>query len=143
MSSPCRILYVDDNKDSCELVKAMLHFSDLNYEMVTIESAKEALSLMENQSFDLFILDYSLPDISGIELCRYIKMNDPIKPVMFLSARAYPADRAEGLKAGADEYLVKPNDLGKLVETINQLLDKNPLANCETPNNVQIHSGIH
>lgn len=143
MSSPCRILVVDDDKDSCDLIKAMLYFSDLNYEVSTAESSKKAISLMENQSFDLFILDHSLPDISGIELCDHIRKNNPVTPIMFLSARAYPADRSDGLKAGADEYLVKPNDLGRLVETINQLLDKNPLANCKTLNKAQSRSSIY
>lgn len=142
MSSPCHILYVDDDKDSCELVKAMLHFSDLDYKITTAESAKEAIPLMANQSFNLFILDYSLPDISGIELCRYIRKNYPSKPIMFLSAKAYPTDRTTGLEAGANEYLVKPNDLSRLVETIKQLLDKNPLASCKTSNKTQFHHRI-
>jgi OmpR-family two-component system manganese-sensing response regulator len=143
MLSPCRILYVDDDKDSRELVQAMLHFSDSNYEVTTTESSKVAISLLAKQTFDLFILDYSLPDISGVELCRYIRNDNPSAPIMFLSAMAYPAHRANGLEAGADDYLIKPNDLPRLVDTINRLLDENPQANCKTPTNSQQQNSIY
>lgn len=143
MPSPCRILYVDDDKDSCELVKMMLYLSNPYYKVTIVESSKEAISLMANQSFDLFIIDYSLPEISGIELCRLIRKNYPLKPIVFLTAMAYPFHRANGLSAGADEYLVKPNDLERLVETINRLLAKNPHSNCESSNKVKIYNGIY
>ena len=139
MSSVCHILYVDDDKDSCELVKAMLHFSNLNYEVTTMESSKEAISLMARKSFDLFIIDYSLPEITGVELCRHIRNNNPRKPIMFLTAMAYPVHRANALVAGADEYLVKPNDLERLTETIQRLLDESPIASCKTSNKAQVY----
>ena len=143
MPPPCRILYVDDDKDSRELVGTMLHFADPSYEVAAIESSEEAISLMAKQSFDLFIIDYALPEITGVELCRYIRKNNPDKPIMFLTAMAYPADREEGLKAGADEYLVKPNDVERIIETVNRLLDKSPSANCKTPNKSKVNKGIY
>jgi OmpR-family two-component system manganese-sensing response regulator len=133
---------VDDDKDSCDLVRAMLHYSDSNYEVTSTESSKEAVSLMKEQSFDLYILDYSLPEISGLELCHFIRKNNPSKPIMFLTAMAYPIHRASGLTAGADEYLIKPNDLGELIETINQLLNANSSSTCDTPNKLQESNSI-
>jgi OmpR-family two-component system manganese-sensing response regulator len=97
---------------------------------------------MKEQSFDLYILDYSLPEISGLELCHFIRKNNPSKPIMFLTAMAYPIHRASGLTAGADEYLIKPNDLGELIETINQLLNANSSSTCDTPNKLQESNSI-
>lgn len=133
MSSLCRILVVDDDQDSCDLVKAMLHFSNLNYEVSVAHSAADAVSLIAIRSFNLYILDSVLPDMSGIDLCRHIKNNDPVTPVMFLSGMARPVDRENGIKAGADQYFLKPVDLEKLVRAINQLLDENPFSDCEIP----------
>ena len=143
MAYPCRILYVDDDKDSCELLKAMLHFDGSDYEVIAVNSSMEALSILKSQTFDLYILDYSLPEISGVELCRFIRNNDLITPIMFLSARAFSFERAEGFKAGANEYLIKPNDLNKLTDTINRLINENPRADCETLNKPRVHSGIY
>lgn len=134
MPSRCRVLYVDDDKDSCELVKAMLHFSNPSYELTTAGSPEDAVSLVAKQSFDLFILDYALPGMSGVELCRHIRKKNPTKPIMFLTAMAYPEHRASGLAAGADEYLVKPNDLSRLIETINGLLHEKPSSSGGPPN---------
>lgn len=125
MSSPCRILYVDDDRDSCDLARVMLNYSDTGCAVTTSDSAEEALLLIDKHSFDIYVFDYWMPDISGIELCRYVRQSDSNTPIVFFSAMARPVDIAEGVKAGANEYLIKPNDLEKLPETVKRLLAEN------------------
>jgi CheY-like chemotaxis protein len=125
MSVSSRILYVDDNKDSCEMLSAMLPlYSDWKYSVTAVETADRAISLMEKQAFDIYILDYVLPDISGVELCERIRKTDAETPILFFTGKAQEADRKKAINAGASEYLVKPNDLIKLTETVKQLLNE-------------------
>jgi DNA-binding response OmpR family regulator len=124
-TSPARILYVDDNQDSCDLVSLMLYNSDNNYSVTPVSTAEEALSAMENQTFDLYILDWWLPEMPGIDLCQKIRETDNQTPIMFFTAMAQSSFHAEGIKAGANEYLVKPDDLDKLTQTVKRLLNRN------------------
>lgn len=125
MSVPPRILYVEDNKDSCELLSMMLPlYSDWKCSVTTVDNADTALSLMQKQVFDIYIVDYGLPGISGIEFCQQIRKTDSDTPIVFYTGRTQEIDREQALDAGANEYLVKPNDLIKLTETIKSLLNK-------------------
>jgi two-component system, OmpR family, manganese sensing response regulator len=133
MPAPSRILYVDDNRDSCELVRQMLRFSDLNCEVETVETAEDAEFLLKTQDFDLFILDYALPLKSGVELCLHIRENRSTTPVMFFTAMAGAAYCADAMNAGANEYLVKPDDLENLVETVKRLLIGKMSFSCLVP----------
>ncbi|MBL0950891.1 MAG: response regulator, partial [Pseudomonas sp.] len=67
----------------------------------------EALMLLENDAFDLAILDVGLPDISGFEVCKRLRRFSEV-PVIFLTARSEEIDRVVGLEIGADDYVVKP-----------------------------------
>ncbi len=125
---PQRILYVEDYEDSCELVRIMLASEKRGYIFSTTKSAFEALDLIEKESFDLYILDYWLPEMSGVELCCRIRQTDAATPILFFTGMARPADRGVGMAAGADEYLVKPDDLDKLTVTVKRLLNKNSVV---------------
>lgn len=120
------IICVEDDEDSCELISLMLRFADESYRVSAVSTAREALALMESQRVDLFILDYHLPGMSGIELCRRIRQTDSQTPVLFYSGMARAVDIDEAMKAGATVYLVKPNDLDRLAETVAQLLSQSP-----------------
>lgn len=125
MSVSSRILYVDDNKDSCEMVSAMLPlYADWKYSVTAVESGDAAVSLLEKQAFDIYILDSVLPDVSGVELCERIRRTDADTPILFFTGKAREADRKKAIDAGASQYLVKPNDLIKLTETVKQLLNE-------------------
>lgn len=118
------ILYVEDNDDSRFLVEFMFRLADEDYTVVSVKTAAGAVNLIEKQAFDLFILDMRLPEISGDELCRKIRETDKQTPIMFFTAMARPQDRLLGISAGANEYLVKPDDLSCLTETAKRLLNK-------------------
>jgi OmpR-family two-component system manganese-sensing response regulator len=127
-SSAPRILYTDNNADSLELISLMLRLADNDYEITSVLNPNEALELIESQpAFDLYILEYVLPGMSGVELCRRIRRSDATTPVLFFTAMARASDRAAALEAGATEYLVKPNDLAILTQTVRQLLSEKSL----------------
>ncbi|HZH33879.1 MAG TPA: response regulator [Pyrinomonadaceae bacterium] len=127
-SSAPRILYTDNNADSLELISLMLRLADNDYEITSVLNPNEALELIESQpAFDLYILEYVLTGMSGVELCRRIRRSDATTPVLFFTAMARASDRAAALEAGANEYLVKPNDLAILTQTVRQLLSEKSL----------------
>lgn len=116
-----RILCVEDDEDSCELMSFFL--GSEGYEVVSANSAAEALMLAEGGGFALYILDNWFVSGSGIELCRQIRAFDPHTPILFYSGAAYDADIVEGMRAGAQAYLVKPTNFNKIIETVKRLID--------------------
>lgn len=126
-SSDRRILCVDDDNDSCELISLMLQSADGNYRVTTTPSGNMALNLIEEEPFDLYILDYRLPEMSGIDLCRLIRQSDAQTPIMFFTGMAREVDGKNALEAGATKFLIKPNDLDILTETVEELLKLNSL----------------
>jgi len=121
--APLRILYVDDDPDSLEVMQIWLRHDDDRYAVTAVPAASDALKMIEKERFDLFILDYRMPEVDGADLCYMIKKSQPHTPVMIYSANAREDERAEGLRAGADEFLIKPNDFDKLVPTVRRLLN--------------------
>lgn len=115
-----RILCVDDEEDTREMLCALLGL--VNCEALTAATAAEALEMIARGRFDLYLLDNWLPGGSGAELCRKIRETDSSTPVVFYSGAALDSEREEALAAGAQAYLVKPRDLGLLVDTVNSLL---------------------
>lgn len=87
MSAQCRVLYVDDNQDSRDLAQVIFDYSGSDCRIVAAESASEALLLIETEPFDFYIFDAWLPEMSGVELCRYIRQFDTDTPILFFPAR--------------------------------------------------------
>ena len=98
-----------------------------NYEVVTAGTINGALRLLENEEFDLYILDKRLPDGSGLDLCRRFNEVTPHVPVIFYSGDAYELHRQEGLCAGAEAYVSKP-EIDKLIQTVGHLLAEKDCA---------------
>ncbi|HEY0459122.1 MAG TPA: response regulator [Pyrinomonadaceae bacterium] len=122
MSEPFRILLVDDDKDSCEMMSVMLTLANTNYEVISANSADEALALMEIKPFDIYILDSLLPDMSGVELCAEVRRGDEQTPILFYSGMLDSNYIKNAKAAGANEYLIKPNDLERFTETVHKYL---------------------
>jgi two-component system phosphate regulon response regulator PhoB len=103
-----RVLLVDDDRDIREVVGAMLDAVGLTVESAT--SAEEALERVRASSFDMLVLDWNLPGMTGIELCRLIRKDRVLgtMPVLFLTAHASSKDVVEAFASGADDYVVKP-----------------------------------
>jgi len=117
-----RILCVDDNEDTCELLKAMLGRADLD--VVTVSDADEALRLIESERFDLYVLDSEIPPgFSGLTLCHKIRAVDTHTPIVIFSGHGFESHREAGVLAGANAYLVKP-DVTELIPTVRRLLEE-------------------
>jgi DNA-binding response OmpR family regulator len=113
-----RILCVEDDRDTCELLSIL--FSE--YDVVFAGSLREAFSLLESEHFDLYVLDNWLPDGSGIEVCRKIHELKPDMPIIFTSAVGQKSEIKKALAAGAREYLVKPYEPEELQKVVKELI---------------------
>jgi DNA-binding response OmpR family regulator len=110
-----RVLYIDDDRDSYEMLKVMLGMSQIQVESAS--SVDEALTRAGSEEFDLYLLDSGLPDGNGPSLCRTLCAVDPTTPVLFYSGNAHPEEIEKGLASGAAGYITKPNS-EKLAEMI-------------------------
>lgn len=120
-----RILCVEDNRDSREMIATLLRGTNEDYEVTAVETAAEALALNGKSSFDLYILDIWLPGMDGVDLCRRLRERGVTTPIMFFSAMGVQVkDKDYVLAAGADEFLVKSVDLDRFTETVERLLDR-------------------
>ena len=118
-----RILCVDDHEDSRNVIAALLKAADPRYEVDLAGDADSAMGLIDERSYDVYILDYMMPETSGVELCRWIRQADRRAPIVFLSALDRPTDKLIAIEAGATEYLTKPNELFMLQEVVPKLLN--------------------
>ncbi|MCH2223547.1 MAG: response regulator transcription factor [Crocinitomicaceae bacterium] len=108
-----RVCVVEDEQSLAEMIQLNLELE--GYEVLVLRDGEVAQNVFENGiDFDLIILDVMLPGVNGVDLCKIIR-KDSIVPVLFLSAKGTTADRIEGLKAGANDYLPKPFDLEELL----------------------------
>jgi two-component system phosphate regulon response regulator PhoB len=103
-----RVLLVDDDLSTCEMVSAMLEAVGLLVSVVP--SAEEAIELVQGGQFHLVVLDWTLPKMSGLELCREIRKDarSAWLPVLFLTANTSQKDLVEAFASGADDYMLKP-----------------------------------
>lgn len=116
-----RVLCVEDDADTSEFVKFLLE-KECRCEVVCASTLEECLLLCDSYRFDLFILDYWMPESSGVALCALLRLKYPETPIIFFTGEAREEFKAEAFRSGADAYLVKPDDLGKLAETVERLI---------------------
>lgn len=112
-----RVLCVDDDEDSRVMLTTLLKLALI--EAKAVGTAAQALSSIQTEPFDLYMLDSRLPDVDGFEFCRRLRAIDPHTPILFFSGAAYEADKKKGIEAGANAYVIKP-DLDGLVSSIKQ-----------------------
>jgi DNA-binding response OmpR family regulator len=115
---PC-VLCVDDDEDSRVMLVTLLRHQLI--EAKAVGTAAQAISSIQNERFDLYLLDSLLPDLDGFDLCRRIRAVDQETPILFFSGAAHSTDRNKGLDAGANAYLVKP-EVDSLIEAITRFL---------------------
>lgn len=119
---PPRILYAEDHDDTRVLVSMLLRKA--GFEVVEAVTGVAFLKRLEGgESFDLYLLDHTLPDASGVALCRAVRAGDAATAILFYSARALREEREEALSAGASDYLVKPDDTLGIPERAARLID--------------------
>ena len=113
-----RILIVEDNMDTYELVRFILEKN--GYETFLAVNGRDGVNAASKQKPDLIIMDLSMPEMDGWTATRLIKGNAATSaiPLIALTAHALPADRKRAFDAGCDEYITKPMDLIDLLETV-------------------------
>src|SRR5690606_37077121 len=122
MDKPTTILVVDDNRDNVEILSSFLE--SRGYNVVRAEDGKTALAKVEEVSPALVLLDVMMPGMDGWQVCRTIKRHPEhgSTRVIMVTAKGGFEDKFEGMRAGADDYVVKPIDLHELAEKVERNL---------------------
>jgi two-component system response regulator MprA len=115
-----RILVVDDDRSVRDALRRALTLG--GYDVEAVEDGRQALTRLATSAPDALVLDLGLPELDGIEVCRRLRAAGDRTPILMLTARDAVTDRIDGLDAGADDYLVKPFDVGELKARIRALL---------------------
>ncbi|MFN7675887.1 response regulator transcription factor [Flavobacterium sp.] len=120
------ILIVEDEEGIVQFLKQGLE--EEGYIISAAKDGKEGLKLFQNDKFDLLLLDWMLPKMTGLELCKTIRQENNKVPIIFLTAKDTVQETVEGLKSGANDYIKKPFSFDELLERIKvQLRDKKEL----------------
>lgn len=131
-----KILLIDDDIELSEKTKAWLEKVD-NFAVEYSTNAEDGWQLLSQFTYDLLILDWQMPGMSGIDLCRKVRANRISTPVLFLTGMSSLNDVEWGLESGADDYLKKPFALRELSARCRALLRRTaPLSEAEIPNSV-------
>src|SRR5258705_10788978 len=117
-----RILYIEDDADTRELVSFVL--TQANYEVVVAENIDNAVLWARTMLFDLYMIDNWMPGGSGIDLCIRLREFDSSTPILFYSGAAYDRDKRAAFAAGAQGYLTKPAENDKLIKEVSQLISE-------------------
>ena len=132
------ILLIEDNES---ILKGLVYsLEQERFKVTTAMTIKDSKNLLEsNNIYNLIILDISLPDGSGFDLCKYIKSNYNI-PIIFLTAKDEEQDVVQGFDLGADDYIIKPFRTRELISRANNILRRynNIQTNIITSNNIKI-----
>jgi two-component system, OmpR family, response regulator MprA len=115
-----RILIADDDRAVRDALRRALALG--GYDVALAEGGRQALDAVAAAAPDAIVLDIGMPDVDGLEVCRRLRRAGDRVPILMLTARDAIADRIEGLDAGADDYLVKPFDVGELRARLRALL---------------------
>lgn len=118
------ILLIDDEKKICEFVKAYLDKE--GYKTDVAYNGNDAVDYLDNNQYDIVLLDRMLPDISGEEICNYIRNNCKLVniAIIMLTAKTEDDDRIEGFELGCDDYICKPFNVKELILRIKAVLKR-------------------
>ncbi len=124
-----RLLVIDDEEKLLSLIAEFLTIE--GFTVKTAKTGSEGIKLWESEPFDLIVLDWMLPDISGIEVIKHLHKKSEV-PVIFLTAKTSELDKILGLELGADDYLTKPFSLRELSARIRVVLRRLEKAKTQT-----------
>ena len=133
-----RILLVEDEESIRELVRFNLEKE--GFEVLETDDGEKAFELLKKQGADLAILDWMIPGVTGLELCRLIRRDPDWKmlPIIMLTAREDEIDKIVGLEMGADDYVTKPFSPRELMSRVKAVLRR---ANVKTESAVKAKEG--
>jgi CheY-like chemotaxis protein len=117
------VLYCEDHDDTRDLMTIALERA--GFQVTGASSGAECLKLAESGGrFDLYLLDHTFPDMSGVAVCETLRKFDDKTPILFYSGRAMPQEKEAAMKAGAQDYLIKPQDVFTVADHVAKWIEK-------------------
>ncbi|RKS02604.1 response regulator transcription factor [Flavobacterium sp. 102] len=135
------ILIVEDEEGIVQFLTQGLE--EEGYQISSANNGKSGLELFQNEKFDLVLLDWMLPKMTGVEVCKAIRLQNTKVPIIFLTAKDTVQETVEGLKSGANDYIKKPFSFDELVERIKVQLRDQPENDLLTLGPVEINLQKH
>jgi len=132
---------VEDNRKLASFLARALH--EEGYIVDIVEDGAVAREQLSQLSYDLVVLDWMLPTLDGLSICRAARAAGATVPILMLTARGDVAERIAGLDAGADDYLAKPFDLGELLARVRALIRRDAGGRVLTVGSLQIDRDLH
>lgn len=146
LAQTSRILLIEDEDLIRDMVVVALE--EEGYEVYTANNGREALNILQSPDFsrakltpDLIILDLMLPEVNGLDICRSLRYQGDITPILIVSAKSSETDRVLGLEVGADDYLSKPFSMRELIARCRALLRRQSYSS-STPTSAQKYRDI-
>ena len=115
-----KVLLVEDDTTVADVVQEVLRYS--NYVVETVDNGEDALYRLKYHSYDLVIIDWGLPGMTGVEVCAQYRQSGGTLPIIMLTGRRSIQDKVTGLDYGADDYVVKPFEADELTARVRALL---------------------
>jgi len=110
------VLIIEDNPEIANLVQ--LHLKDIHCQADIASDGAEGLRRFKDKAYELVILDLMLPVMDGLEVCKQLRTNNAVVPVMMLTSKSSELDRVLGLEIGADDYITKPFSIPELLARV-------------------------
>lgn len=147
LSQTNRILLIEDEDLIRDMVVVALE--EEGYEVYTANNGRSALNMLQSPDFsrdkltpDLIIMDLMLPEVNGLDICRLLRYQGDITPILVVSAKSSETDRVLGLEVGADDYLTKPFSMRELIARCRALLRRQRYSS-SSPSSVQKYRDIN
>lgn len=125
------VLVVEDEQEIRELMA--LHLLRQGYKVIECSSAEEAVNELNRNNYQVFVLDWMLPGMSGVDIVEKIKAKNPQASVLMVTAKAEPQDIVQGLEKGADDYVTKPFNPTVFIARVKALLRRHQVVTQAAP----------
>lgn len=120
-----QLLIVEDDPNIAGLVE--IHMKDLGFEVDKAFDGREGLKKGVEKDYDFIILDVMLPEMDGFEICRHLRIEKKLSPILFLTSKSEELDKVLGLEMGADDYLTKPFSVRELIARVKAILRRSEI----------------
>lgn len=134
------ILLVEDEQEIADIVT--LHLRDLNFDITHATDGINGLTLAIKNSWDLVLLDLTLPGLDGLDICKQVRESNPATPIILVSARTGEEERVLGLDVGADDYITKPFSIDELIARVKAVLRRVDAMQGLSPSEIISVNGI-
>jgi len=124
------VLLIEDELKVASFIKKGLE--EYNYKVTMVNDGQSGIDLALHTYYDVIVLDLQLPDMSGFDICRTIRENNKVIPILILTALGTISDKLQGFELGADDYLVKPFDFNELLARVKVLTKRVKYVKPET-----------